>query len=676
MLHDRAVHLVCAMSRWWNHVRSLALVTFLTGCSIGHGTDFPAHGHVRASLVQRLAPSIMQDLDQLVPAMSGHTDGARQRLLGVPAQYTPRLVLDILEQPWDGLMSLEKHSLLAAELAQLGNAGFSRLLVVLKEGPEKGSTADRDVPVPAEASADAFTGFMIKSLEEASRYRDKALAKLTQDDKQFVFSHGWSIVERFTPQISLSSDSTLAQAKADFRFVQLIEEQVDYGYLIAAAQILAGLADEGWLRRVAATFSRPVATALVPAGVTGEVFHVEETPYGLIVIGGPGSNTYELDRRFALVIDLGGDDVYRGTIAASSDPYHGNAVVIDVGGNDTYHGGPLGLATGRLGVGLLIDYAGDDVYYLAMGSGGAGFGGVGVLFDIKGNDIYEGSRLTQGASVAGLGLLLDLQGHDRYSSHGFAVGFGGPSGVGAVIDVEGDDHYRCGGRYPSAYNEQDAPQANPGDPLFQYDCFGLGTGAGQRMWTQQAQWQTLSLAGGWGLLLDCGGHDEYHGANFSQGHGYFWGTGTFLDLAGDDDYRAARYGQGSSAHHGAALFVDREGNDRYGSTGPFYNGGVAWDRGVSLMLDAGTGNDRYELERSSGLGSADHGGWGLFIDEGGDDWYRTGTGFGRSSGEGFAGFFDLHGEDSYPDEAPLTFDQRPGNGRAWRYTEGGVFVDR
>jgi hypothetical protein len=397
----------------------------------------------------------------------------------------------------------------------------------------------------------------------------------------------------------------------------------------------------------------------------------------MIVIGGSGPNTYELDHRFALVVDLGGDDVYRGLIAASADIEHGNAVVIDMSGNDTYDSAALGLATGRLGVGLLIDQAGDDVYQLEMGSGGAGFGGLGILFDAKGNDLYMGTRLTQGAAIGGLGLLFDAAGNDRYRSHGFALGFGGPQGVGAAIDLQGDDQYQCGNKYPSAYNAEDAPNGKPGDPLYQYDCFGLGTGSGRRILTKRSEWQAYDLAGGWGLLLDVEGNDQYRSANFSQGHGYFFGTGAFLDLDGNDQYAAARYGHGSSAHYGVGFFTDRRGADHYGSTGPFYNGGVAWDHGVSMALDCGIEPDRYVFPSSSGLGKADHSGWGLFIDEGGDDSYQLKDGYGLSSEHGLGGFFDLKGTDSY-ELAPsaVKTDLQPADGKVMLYPSGGLFVDR
>lgn len=323
----------------------------------------------------------------------------------------------------------------------------------------------------------------------------------------------------------------------------------------------------------------------------GDILLVQETSYGLILIGGPRPNTYELDKRFGLIIDVGGKDLYRGMIAASSDEDQGNAVVIDLNGDDTYDGAPLGLATGRLGVGLLIDHAGDDVYQLDVGSGSAGFGGLGILFDANGQDVYQGNRLTQGAVIGVLGLLLDAAGNDRYTSHGFAIGFGGPLGVGAVIDITGDDYYQCGDTYPSAYNAQDTPTGKPGDPLYQYDCFGLGAGSGERIPTKKLEWHAYSLAGGWGLLLDIEGHHHYDSANFSQGQGYFFGAGMKLDLDGDDEHQAARYGHGASAHFGIGLFIDRHGDDRYSSSGAppafFYNGGVAWDSSVSLMIDAG-----------------------------------------------------------------------------------------
>lgn len=637
----------------------------------------PAVSRMRESAIERVAPSVRPDLDRQLQDAQLAIAQTHGSLETISARYKRHVVVETLKRPWEGLVNLEQQGLLAADLAEEGAVGLAGLLDVLEAAVDRTSAFHKAIPLPTKLTGQELVTFMLESLEEASIHRDKALTNLSEDEKRFLFQQAKTTVEQFTPQHSVVTEQTIARLKADVRFAELLDEQIDYANLIAAAQVLARLANQPWLQQAASAFPKAVATAKVPAGVTGDVLHVEQTPYGLIVIGGAGPNTYELDHRFGLVIDIGGDDHYRGMIAASTDAEHGNAVVIDLSGNDTYDASALGLATGVLGVGLLVDQAGDDVYQLDMGAGGTGFGGLGILFDAKGNDAYLGTRLTQGAAIGGLGLLLDMAGNDRHTSHGYSIGFGGPQAVGAIIDVSGDDYYQCGNHYPSAYNQHDAPNGKPGDPMFQYDCFGLGTGSGKRILTKRPEWQTYNFAGGWGLLLDIAGHDQYESANFSQGHGYFFGAGTLLDLDGDDRYQAARYGPGSSAHYGIGLFNDRHGDDRYSSSGPFYSGGVAWDHGVSLMQDSGNGKDHYAFEASTGLGGADHSGWGLFIDEGGDDSYRTKSGFGQASEHGVAAFFDLKGKDLYQTaQDNLPNGQRPENGSVMIYPKGGMFVDR
>lgn len=55
-------------------------------------------------------------------------------------------------------------------------------------------------------------------------------------------------MEHFTPQISSLSNQAIAQVKADLRFAELLEKQVDYASLLASAQVLARLANERWLQ--------------------------------------------------------------------------------------------------------------------------------------------------------------------------------------------------------------------------------------------------------------------------------------------------------------------------------------------------------------------------------------------------------------------------------------------
>jgi len=673
-----------SMSREVLLILSFLLLSPVSGCSAIQsllepiGSSPALRNYMRESVLDRVGPPVRNDLERLVGTRQAAVLKAHESIETNPAHFKRRLAITALKHPWEGLTDLERQGLLIAEMAEGGPVNLPALLDILEAGMDRTSSFHKAVPIPSGTTQAELLTFMVDSLEAASTLRDKALANLTEEDQHFLFTQAATLVERFTPQISNVADNTIPFIKANLRFTELLDEQVDYAALIAAAQVLARLANERWLHHVTTAFSKPLPTNQVPPGVTGDVLLVQNTSYGTIVIGGAGPNTYELDSRFGLVIDLGGNDLYRGTIAASTSEDQGNAVVIDLAGNDTYDGAPLGLATGRLGVGLLIDHAGDDVYQLDRGSGGAGFGGLGILFDGKGNDVYMGNRLTQGAAIGGLGLLLDSAGNDRYTSYGFAIGFGGPLGVGALVDVAGDDHYQCGDKYPSSYNAQDAPNGKPGDPLFQYDCFGLGTGSGQRILTKRPEWQAHNLAGGWGVLLDIEGNDQYQSANFSQGHGYFFGTGLKLDLDGEDHHQAARFGHGSSAHFGAALFIDRHGEDHYGSSGPYYNGGVAWDYGVSLMIDGDKGRDIYMFDHSTGLGIADLNSWSVFIEEGGPDQYRVSRGMGVADSTSLSAFFDLGGTDDYPDlratDVPGTLKRT--NGTIQQDVSGGLFFDK
>jgi hypothetical protein len=529
---------------------------------------------------------------------------------------------------------------------------------------------------PVTLAPDDLLTFLTDVLEHAYQDREHALRHLSPQDRDFLFTQARPLAEQFIPQIT--PPVRIAEADAVARYATLVMQQVDYASLIAAAQRLARLGNRKFLQQLDIALQHRKPTTQGIPGITGDLLLVQQTSYGLLVIGGRGPNTYDLDKGAALIIDLGGNDTYRGLIGASPNSDLGNSVVIDLSGNDLYQPAGLGLATGRAGIGIVIDHSGDDTYRLAPGSGGVGFAGLGILYDGEGQDVYEGSRFTQGAAFGGFGLLVDRAGDDRYTSFGYALGFGGPLGVGALIDVSGNDSYECGGKYPSAYNEADAPNARPQDPAFQYDCFGLGTGAGLRIFSKQSAQRAQSLAGGWGLLIDLAGRDRYRSANFSQGHGYFFGLGVKLDLSGDDEHQAARYGLGTAAHFGIGLTLDYQGKDRYGSKGPFYNGGTAWDGSVALAVDGGPDSDLYDLPASTGLGMADLGGWGLFIEEGGADQYFVGRGLGEASDTSIGAFFDLEGRDDYSSVPLPNGGTRPERLNRKTYIEnaGSLFIDR
>ena len=659
----------------------LILPLLIVGCSsITHISSSPrpsssSSSTMRELVIDRVGP-VAQGLLHFTSREAHNTIIASHQAVGArPAQYKQRAVTDTLKDPWEGMRNLERHGLLTAELAAANPLDLSALLDRLEAGMDQPSALVTPLPIPLGSNRRATIAFILETFHQAALHRELALAGLSEQERIFLFEHGRALAESYTPQISVLSDVTRPQILANTKFAELLEERLNYAHLIAAGRILAQLTTTRWLEELTAAFPDPVSPTQIPPGITGEVRFVQNTPEGLIVIGGPSPNTYEVEGPVALILDLGGDDSYRGFVGASHNARYGNALVIDLAGNDRYTGALLGLATGRLGVGLLFDQSGDDRYELSPGSGGAGLGGLGILVDAQGNDQYLGNRLTLGAAIGGLGLLIDTAGDDDYRSHGFALGFGGPLGLGALIDTEGDDQYQCGDAISSAYNTHEAPEAKPGDPEFQYDCFGLGAGAGSRILATHPQWVAQSLAGGMGMFVDLNGRDRYRSANFSQGMGYFFGAGVLLDLDGEDDYQAARYGHGASAHYGVALFIDRLGDDHYGSTGPYYNGGVAWDHGVSLTIDAGTGHDTYTFDRTTGLGKADYTGWGAFLEEGGIDHYTIQSGFGEVSEHSFAGFIDLAGDDQYTVLSPPP-NFRPTNSMSFTHGPGSLFQDR
>ncbi|MFO0706081.1 MAG: hypothetical protein U0412_04425 [Nitrospira sp.] len=662
-------------------VRSLAFIGLmlaltLAGCPAlvpkSSPTNIASKSRLYSSVVDRAAPIVQPEIDTLQGPQQQRVLATHAIGRDVPAKYKRRIALQSLTDPWAGFSTLEHQGLLMSELASGGTDNLPALLDVMEAAVDRTSEYFKPIPFPATTAQKEVVAFLTDTLEDAAIQREKAFANLSEDERRFLFKHARTLAEQFHPR---STDQ--AKLKLDAEFARLVDEQIDYAALITAAQAVARLGNERFLQHLALTFQQRPPLTQPPPGITGDVLFVQQTRAGLIVIGGAGANTYDLDRRFLLVIDLGGDDTYHGIIAAPGDIEHGISTVIDLAGNDTYTSDPLGLATGRLGIGLLMDLSGDDVYQLDQGSGGTGFAGLGLLFDRQGNDVYMGNRFTQGAAFGGLGLLIDLAGNDRYTSHGFALGFGGPLGIGTVLDRSGNDVYQCGDKYPSALNQQDAPTAKPGDPAFQYLCVGMGAGAGVDGGSKKADSAQLNLAGGLGYLIDLEGQDQYRSGTLSQGAGHYFGVGVMLDLGGDDTRSGGRTSQGAATHYGIGLLLDAQGHDRYAASGAKAILGTASDRSVSLAIDGGTGNDGYDLTGGSGLGDAEGESWSLFADEGGTDRYTGLSGLGRGTPDSLGLFFDLTGDDTYEASsgtAPTSASGR-GNERTIR-TPGSLFVDR
>ncbi len=418
----------------------------------------------------------------------------------------------------------------------------------------------------------AFTAF---SSQEISRIITQAPVIAEQLDRHF-YLHDDPDRARY-----LDSWRVIASAQR----IDHDELRAACAWLCAAAQIAVTQDWRAW----------PVDPALRVAGCSGGLRAAFSTAFGMVVIGGDGPNTY--DPGPAIIIDTGGDDVYRNRRAAL--PERGISLVVDLAGDDEYTAtGALAVAAGITGVDLIVDAEGNDYYSCPLLGSGAGIFGIGAIVNLAGNDRYIGERAVQGIGMFGAGALIDLDGDDAYLALRFAQAVGLPGGEGRICDAAGNDIYIALLGTPSVYG-------TPGV----YNSFSQGAGIGFR----------LIAAGGVGLLVDGSGNDRYESGEFAQGVGYYLGAGVLYDAAGNDHYRATRYCQATAAHTAVGMLVDLSGDDRYDGRVTAVQG-VAWDTSAACLRDY-AGNDQYH-SAGLALGTACIGSYAEFVDVAGDDTYR------------------------------------------------------
>ena len=238
------------MNRFLPLLFSMPLLLWVAGCSglqhLGGLMDSPPapNSHMRQSALDRLTSTVRKDFEQLTGSRHRDLRAEHETVEKIPAQFKRRLAIETLKQPWDGLTELERQGLTLAAMAKGGAINLPGLLDVLEAGMDRTSTFSQPVPLPTHSTHEELLAFMIGSLEQASLQREKALTNLTEAERHFLFLHARSIAEHFTPQISSLSNQASAQVKADLRFAELLEKQVDYASLLASAQVLARLTNE------------------------------------------------------------------------------------------------------------------------------------------------------------------------------------------------------------------------------------------------------------------------------------------------------------------------------------------------------------------------------------------------------------------------------------------------
>ena len=368
-------------------------------------------------------------------------------------------------------------------------------------------------------------------------------------------------------------------------------------------------------------------------GVEGIVYASFEIADGArCIIGGPWLNVYTAD--FAVIIDLGGNDIYEGRAAgAVGELSYPVSFVLDLSGDDVYrnHDKLVNQGAALFGAALLWDKGGNDSYTGLHISHGAALFGIGMLIDEEGQDAYRGGFFTQGAGNFGSGVLVDRAGDDTYRAWDWTQGMGGPWGYGLIADYGGDDLYYAGGVHIH----------HPLTPD-QYRSFSQGFGFG---------WRDVS-SGGIGFLYDREGNDKYISEIYAQATSYWFALGMLLDEQGNDLYTAAQYSQGAGIHLSVGALLDLEGDDHYFSRyGPSQGEGHDW--AVGWLLDA-DGDDVYYAAGGQGIGLTNS--VGIFVDTRGNDDYGSREGLSQGGanwarGTGGVGMFaDLQGSDRYAQE--------------------------
>ncbi len=361
--------------------------------------------------------------------------------------------------------------------------------------------------------------------------------------------------------------------------------KIDYAALQAQAAVMVQAA---LLLLEASAELQKLPTKAGENGVTGTVLIDRGTPFGRFVVGGPGRNEYACEQ-LAVIIDLGGDDTYRGPAGGAGFSAR-FSMVVDAAGNDRYEANNDGLGSATLGVGVLLDLAGDDTYLGRARCLGYGLLGVGVCLDLQGADTIELASDGGGVGCLGLGLCADLgAGKDTVVIGARGCGVGLPGGLGMFVDDGGDDE--------RALRRGTAAGAAG---------FGFGFGLPGH------------VGGGCGVFVDVDGNDRYAGGEHACGSGWHGGGGVFFDAAGRDSYRLGALTLGSARDGGFGIAIDAHGDDVYELTaGPAV--GAAFGFALGWFEDR-AGADRYTLA-GEGVGFADAGGLGVCRDLGGKDHY-------------------------------------------------------
>lgn len=418
---------------------------------------------------------------------------------------------------------------------------------------------------------DKNLGNLIYHIARGTVLLKKAFEALTPEEKKYISSKP----ERFFFPDGTSFNFLTAPVHIQKRIVS-IARKIDFTSLHTAGLIAARAVDD-FCRYCSKNNAKDGPFPFIEKGKTKGLIIDIPSPAGDIVVLGDDDNS--CNKSCALLIDLGGDDSYKGPVASGINTPGRIAVAIDINGNDTFgdRAGKFSSGFGCLSIGIVADIRGDDQYIGGDMGQGCGMFGLGILRDGSGNDTYRMGLMGQGFAVFGAGLLLDEGGNDKYIMRGMGQGCASTLGTGVLCDANGNDKYLVDGDKHRSHLIADK------------DSHAQGAGFSIRSpdWTRH-----VSLYGGLGFLSDASGNDTYYASNGNvMGGSYFMSVGTLVDHKGNDKYLPENgNGAGFALHLSNGILIDREGNDYYSAK--MQSGGAASDRSTALLIDY-KGNDVY-----------------------------------------------------------------------------------
>lgn len=462
--------------------------------------------------------------------------------------------------------------------------------------------------VPNLAALDTSAGSVPTAVQEAAAPYISAAARAYLARRNAVGVAGWS-----------ATDIDAAIADAPFLFLpgRTNDAAPDLTDPTVAAEYEAFPTDD--LAQIMADLAADIDAAKPAANLTdvGFTFDVT-TPAGRVIVGDAANTSHDdAAGAVAVIIDIGGDDTYRGALGSNASSANGVSLVVDLGGADTWtydevadpndtadllpsdadgripaagplfnNNGPVSASTvgrqasARFGLAATIDYGPeDDVRESLRMSQASSLFGAALLYDEDGNDQYDAEALAQGAALSGTALLWDAGGDDQYRVWHAGQGFGTAGGTGALVDSSGTDQYLA---VPGGAQAAGVLYYSPVDRGASNRNLAQGASAGIEG----------GIDGGFGLLHDLAGSDFYRAGTYAQGHGALGGVGFTIDSAGSDVREGRGYVQGAGERHGGGVLVDLLGDDTYNPT---------------------------FARRQRGQGVGAEGGWGIIYDAAGED---------------------------------------------------------